>query len=75
MQNGADISAVDSKWSNVLHLAASEDQPAPFYYFKTVGIDINSKDKDGSTPLHLSYMHKCEKIIPFILAQNPDVDA
>jgi len=48
---------------------------SPFYYFKTVGIDINSKDKDGSTPLHLSYMHKCEKIIPFILAQNPDVDA
>lgn len=38
------------------------------------GLDINSKDKRGSTPLHWACYSQSETAIAYILAWNPDVN-
>ena len=36
----------------MLHVAAQGDEAYSLTYFKLQGISINSKDAEGSTPLH-----------------------
>ena len=37
---------------NVMHVAAQGDQAYSLTYFRECGLDINSKDDEGCTPLH-----------------------
>lgn len=48
----ANIYAVNKDGLNMLHTAAQGDQAFMLYYFKSLDLDINSKDNRGSTPLH-----------------------
>jgi ankyrin repeat protein len=36
----------------MLHVGAQGDQPISIAYFLKLGLDINSRDKNNSTPLH-----------------------
>lgn len=52
LEHGADWRMLNNNGLNMLHVAAQGDTAPPLYLFKTLGLDINSKDKRGSTPLH-----------------------
>lgn len=60
----------------MLHVAAQGDTAPPLYLFhKKLGLNINKKDKRGSTPLHWACYSQSETAIAYILAWNPDVNA
>ena len=72
---GADTEKCNMYGANVLHIAAQGDQPAPLYYFvKIRGMDINTTDRRGSTPLHWACYSKSEFALCYILALNPNLD-
>jgi len=49
---GADQNALTATGLNMLHVAAQGDSASSLFFFKQIGLDINSTDKRGSTPLH-----------------------
>lgn len=50
---GADIDVITNKGLNILHVAAQGDQPNSLIYFiERFGLQIDTKDNFGSTPLH-----------------------
>lgn len=54
---------------NVLHIAAQGDMPISLYYFhKVKGMDINTLDARGSTPLHWACFSCSELALIYILA-------
>ncbi len=59
----------------MLHVAAQGDQPASLYYFKEKGLDINSRDKKQSTPLHWAAFSGAELALSYILSWETDVNA
>jgi ankyrin repeat protein len=52
IEHGADISIVNHHRINVMHVAAQGDSALALCYFKKLGMDINTTEKNGSTPLH-----------------------
>ena len=74
-QLGADFEKRNIYGANVLHIAAQGDQPAPIYYFSKIrGLDIDSIDKRGSTPLHWASYSKSEFALVYILAIGPNLE-
>lgn len=49
---GADYKAVNRHKINMMHVAAQGDQPAALAYYKTLNLDVNSRDSKLSSPLH-----------------------
>jgi len=49
---GADKDALTATGLNMLHVAAQGDSASSLYFFKEMGLDINTADRRGSTPLH-----------------------
>ena len=58
----------------MLHVAAQGDQPSSLVYFIQKGLDINSRDKKGSTPLHWAAFSGAELALSYILAWDIDVN-
>jgi ankyrin repeat protein len=58
----------------MLHVAAQGDCPPPIYLFSQLGLDINSKDSRGSTPLHWACYSYSELTCIFLLSLKPDVN-
>jgi palmitoyltransferase len=52
----------------MLHVAAQGDQPAALCFFQRQGLDINSRDKKQSTPLHWAAFSGSEIAISYILS-------
>ena len=44
------------------------------YLFKELGLDLNSTDWRGSTPLHWACFRQSEFVLSFMLAWGPDLD-
>ena len=74
IENKANIYAVNKDGLNVLHTAAQGDQAFMLYYFKELGLDINSKDCRGSTPLHWAWFSKSEIAISYLLAWDAKIN-
>jgi len=74
IENGADIFEVNAQKLNMLHVAAQGDCPPPVYLFNLLGIDINSKDSRGSSPLHWACYSYSELTCIYLLAMKPDVN-
>ena len=68
MSNGADMYTRNLFGLNVLHIAAQGDQPLSLYYFKSLHMDIYSKDKRLSTPLHWACFSNSEVALIYLLA-------
>ena len=51
IDNNADIFATNENELNMLHVASQGDSAATLYLFWLLGLDINSKDNTGGTPL------------------------
>jgi palmitoyltransferase ZDHHC13/17 len=68
IENRANIYAINKDGLNMLHTAAQGDQAFMLYYFKQLGLDVNSKDNRGSTPLHWACFSKSEIAISYLLA-------
>ena len=58
----------------MLHVAAQGDTPLPLYLFWQLGLDLNQKDKRGSTPLHWACYSQSEVAMCYLLAWNPKLD-
>ena len=74
IENKANIFAVNRDGLNMLHTASQGDHAFMLYYFKELGLDINSKDNRGSTPLHWACFSKSEIAISYLLAWNVQID-
>ena len=58
----------------MLHVAAQGDQAASLYLFKLLGLNLNSVDNRGSTPLHWACYSLSEVSLTYLLAWNLDVN-
>lgn len=58
----------------MLHVAAQGDSASSLYFFKELGLDINSADKRGSTPLHWACFRQSEIALGYLLAWGPDLN-
>jgi len=67
MDNGADMYSRNAHGLNVLHIAAQGDQPISLYYFKSLDMDIYSKDNRNSTPLHWACFSNSEVALVYLL--------
>lgn len=65
---------INNNGLNMLHVSAQGDTALPLFLFMSKGLDINSKDKRGSTALHWACYSQSETAIAYILAWNPDVN-
>lgn len=52
VDSGANVYATNKQEINMLHVAAQGDSPYSIAYFKKMGISVNSRDREMSTPLH-----------------------
>ncbi|CDW85825.1 dhhc zinc finger domain containing protein [Stylonychia lemnae] len=68
MKYGANIEAKNKLDINMLHVAAQGDQPASLNFFRLQGLDINSRDRKQSTPLHWAAFSGAELALSYILA-------
>lgn len=59
----------------MLHCGAQGDQPISIAFFLSLGLDINSKDKRESTPLHWAAFAGSDLALTYIIAQGADVNA
>ena len=68
MKNGADKHAVNKQGLNMLHIAAQGNQAISLYYFKSLEMDIYSRDSRNSTPLHWACFSNSEVALNYLLA-------
>lgn len=50
-----------------MHIAAQGDQPISLYYFKEMNLELDSRDKRGSTPLHWACFQSSEISMLYLL--------
>ena len=74
ISEGADAFAKNMCDINMLHVAAQGDQPISIAFFMTLGLDINSKDKRLSTPLHWASFAGAEYALSYIVAQGAEIN-
>lgn len=60
---------------NVMHVAAQGDQPYSIAYFMGLGLEINSRDKRKSTPLHWAAVSGAELTLTYVIAFGGDLEA
>ena len=71
---GADKNALSATKLNMLHMGAQGDAAPSIFIFKELGLDINSPDAKGSTPLHWSCFRCSEVALSFLLALGPKLN-
>lgn len=58
-----------------MHIAAQGDQPYALTYFKSLGLSIDDRDYENSTPLHWAFVGGATIAIYYLLSWKPDVNA
>jgi ankyrin repeat protein len=72
---GSSINQVNQYGLTMMHVAAQGDAATSLYFFKEMGLNINEKDKRGSSPLHWACYSQSEIAISYLLAWNPDLNS
>jgi ankyrin repeat protein len=76
IKKGAKFDSENEKGLNVLHLSAQNNQIEPIIYFtQKYGMDINVKDREGSTALHWACYTGSETVVTFLLNLNIEINA
>lgn len=74
-ENHAEYNICNIQGLNCLHVAAQGNKPQSLIYMiEKFNMDINTKDKVGSTPLHWACYTGSENVLNFILARNPEIN-
>ena len=58
-----------------MHLAAKADLPFPIVFLMKRGVDVDCRDHEGRTPLHLACEQGSDEAIYYLLAWTKDVSA
>ncbi|MDO5979072.1 ankyrin repeat domain-containing protein [Flavivirga spongiicola] len=67
--NGFDVTTIQKNGNTLFHLAVDADNIDLLKYVNALGVDINIKNKDGLTALHMSVMKaKNLKILKYLLS-------
>jgi ankyrin repeat protein len=74
LEAGADRFCLTATQLNMLHVAAQGDSAASLFVFKELGLDINSTDRRGSSPLHWAVFRQSEIALSYLLAWEPDLN-
>ena len=74
MRNGANKNALTATGLNMLHVAAQGDAASSLYFFREIGLNINSQDKRGSTPIHWACFRQSEIALSYLLAWEPQIN-
>ncbi len=75
MANGADMECLNNREQNVMHMAVQGDSPNALIYFQRKFLmSFNSKDENGSTPLHLACYYGSEHSVLFLVSWNCNLD-
>jgi ankyrin repeat protein len=70
---GVDFSTTQAKGNTVLHLAVEKNNLQLLEHFINFKIDVNAKNKDGLTALHIAAMKaKDDGVLKFLLAHHAD---
>jgi len=70
--HGAEIFAENNFNLNALHVASQGNQPSTIVYFLNRHLDINSKDRVQSTPLHWAWYAGAENAVSYLMAYGAD---
>lgn len=72
-QQGVNLSKTQSEGNNLYHLAAKINSLELFKRLATFKIDINAKNDEGLTPLHLAAMKADDdKVMRYLISQGAD---
>ena len=75
MENGADISAINSSGLNALHLAAQGNFPnIIIFLIEKYKIDINSKDNKGNSALHWAVYSNSRQAVDYLIYYKIDIN-
>ena len=84
-EHGSDVKAKDTLLGRtLLHAAVVSGRPTPnggwgaldiavFKYLISKGADVNAKDNNGGTPLHISAYSGYTEIVKYLVSQGADV--
>lgn len=75
IENNQDIHVSNRFGTNLLHYACIFDIKNMIKRLIELGIDVNSRDKDGNTALHIAVYNNCYDITEILLGYSMDVDA
>ncbi|GAA3632311.1 ankyrin repeat domain-containing protein [Flavivirga jejuensis] len=74
-RNGLNIKTVQKDGSTLFHLAVNTNNLELLKYVNTLGVDVNAKNNDGLTALHLEAMKaKHSKTLKYLLAIGANKD-
>ena len=67
------MNTLQAAGNSLLHLAAKENNLALLKRLKDFGIDLNQKNEEGNTPLHLAAMSTSNTaILKYLIAEGAD---
>ena len=69
INNNSNIYELSNSKFNIIHFAAQGNQPNSIVFFHEnyPKINIDSKDEEGKTPLHLACFYKNEKVVLYLI--------
>ena len=76
IENGASVDAITKLGKNIIHLASEGNQPSIMIYFLyKEGLDIFTRDENGSSPLHWACYSGAEESVNFLLSLKADINS
>ena len=71
--NNREKMMTDQSFENIFEAAKSGSVEDVKYFVETLGIDVNAKNEDGWTPLHIAaYSHNSLEMLQLLVAQGAD---